>query len=525
MIRLGSNFTQLRFQRAKFQEVEEKKTEDKKAEEKKAEDTAPNEENKNDGTNTKKTDLSNFFDQNYLLPITFKPIKTKPTPAVPENNDEPKVDEKDEETPTTNKTDGVSGNETETKKLTEDEIKAAIKKSAPDITDYQMNQLLTTISSYDNLDSSSIESAVKKLMRNYNNDKNTIIMAANTINADTGESLMQEDFRSIINYYTPAVPENNDEPEVYEKDEETPTTNKTDGVSGNETETKKLTEDEIKAAIKKSAPDITDYQMNQLLTTISSYDNLDSSSIESAVKKLMRNYNNDKNTIIMAANTINADTGESLMQEDFRSIINYYTAAVDKNSSGEKNKPTLNDLNNMFTDYKNTMEKVRGMYNPSSTYEDLIIRLQGVIDRNNLDINLNNLMSFFEYIQENMPTGGAMASSQWLIIEFNNFIENGYTDERATLERQADKLYNSFVGGNNGTTNSDFDEKLKKIEEERKAIEEEIKNKLKNDDVNRVFNETGDKPSGGVTNTVPTPEELEQIKNRINGIVDSTFFD
>ena len=354
MIRLGNNFTQLRFQRAKFQEVEEKNVEDKKTEEKKAEDTAPKEENKNDNTNTRKIDWSNFFDQNYLLPIYYKPKDIKPTPVVPENNDEPKVDE---------------------------------------------------------------------------------------------------------------------------KDEETPTTNKTDGVSGNETEIKKLTEDEIKAAIKKSALDITDYQMNQLLTTISSYDNLDSSSIESAVKKLMRNYNNDKNTIIMAANTINADTGESLMQEDFRSIINYYTAAVDKNSSGEKNKPTLNDLNNMFADYKNTMEKVRGMYNPSNIYEDLTIHLQGVIDRNNLDINLTNLISFFEHIQENMPTGGAMASSQWLIIEFNNFIENGYTDERATLERQADKLYNSFVGGNNGT----------------------------------ITNNT----------TVPTPEELE----RINKVIDNNAFD
>ena len=439
MIRLGNNFTQLRFQRAKFQEVEEKNVEDKKTEEKKAEDTAPKEENKNDNTNTRKIDWSNFFDQNYLLPIYYKPIDIKPTPVVPENNDEPEVDEKDEETPTTNKTDGVSGNETETKKLTEDEIKI-----------------------YD---------------------------------------------APIDIKPTPVVPENNDEPKVDEKDEETPTTNKTDGVSGNETEIKKLTEDEIKAAIKKSALDITDYQMNQLLTTISSYDNLDSSSIESAVKKLMRNYNNDKNTIIMAANTINADTGESLMQEDFRSIINYYTAAVDKNSSGEKNKPTLNDLNNMFADYKNTMEKVRGMYNPSNIYEDLTIHLQGVIDRNNLDINLNNLISFFKYIQKNMPTGGAMASSQWLITEFNNFIENGYTDERATLERQADKLYNSFVGGNNGTTTNNTTV----------PTPEELER------INKVIDSFVGGNNGITTNntTVPTPEELEQI----NKVIDNNAFD
>ena len=363
MIRLGSNFTQLRFQRAKFQEVEEKKTEDKKAEEKKAEDTAPKEENKNDGTNTKKTDLSNFFDQNYLLPITFKPIKTKPTPAVPENNDEPEVDE---------------------------------------------------------------------------------------------------------------------------KDEETPTTNKTDGVSGNENETKKLTEDEIKATIKKVAPDITDYQMNQLLTTISSYDNLDSSSIESAVKRLMRYYKHDNSKITSAANTINADTKESLMQEDFRSIINYYTAAVDKNSSGEKNKPTTDDLNNMFTDYKNTMEKVRGMYNPSNIYEDLIIHLQGVIDRNNLDTNLNNLMSFFEYIQKNMPTGGAMFTNEWLITEFNNFIENGYTDERASLDREADRLHNSFVD-NNGTSTPENNDTTTNNTKMPTPEELERINKAIDDNINKAF--------------------------------------
>ncbi len=353
MIRLGSNFTQLRFQRAKFQEVEEKKTEDKKAEEKKAEDTAPKEENKNDNTTVERIKLSGFFEQNYFLPLTFK------------------------------STSDISGND--------------------------------------------------------------------------------------------------DGTEVEEKDGDN---TKADGVSGNENETKKLTEDEIKAAIKNAAPDIKDYQMNQLLTIISSYDNLDSSSIESAVKILMRYYKQDDSQITSAANTINADTKESLMQQDFRSIINYYTAAVDKNNSGEKNKPTMDDLNNMFTDYKNTMEKARGMYNSSSIYEDLIIRLQGVIDRNNLDINLNNLMSFFDYIQENMPTGGAMSKTQWLIKEFNNFIENGYTDERASLDREADKLHNSFVN-NNGTSTPE------------------------NNDT--TTNNT----------KMPTPEELE----RINKPIDNNAFD
>ena len=323
MIRLGSNFTQLRFQRAKFQEVEEKKTEDKSAAKENDNETAAKEEKTNYENllpKSERTKLSGFFEQNYFLPLNFK------------------------------STSDISGNDNGT--------------------------------------------------------------------------------------------------EVEEKDGDN---TKADGVSGNENETKKLTEDEIKAAIKNAAPDIKDYQMNQLLKIISFYDNLDSSSIESAVKILMRHYRHDDSQITSAANSINADTKESLMQEDFRSIINYYTAAVDKNSSGEKNKPTMDDLNNMFADYKNTMEKVRGTFKSSSIYEDLIIRLQGVIDSNNLDINLNNLMSFFDYIQKNMPGGASGAI--WVNNEFYNFIENGYTDEdeRASLDREADRLHNSFVD-NNGTS-------------------------------------------------------------------------
>lgn len=316
------------------------------------------------------------------------------------------------------------------------------------------------------------------------------------------------------------MPENDEEPEVKKDDGETPTTNdktknasddektslksnmdelrkeyldalengdntKVVGVSKNENETKKLTEDEIKAAIKKAMPDITDYKMNQLLKTISSYDNLDSSSIESAVNRLMRYYKHDNSQITFAANTINADTKESLMQQDFRSIINYYTAAVDKNSSGEKNKTTMDDLNHMFADYKNTTEKARGKYELPSIYQDLIIRLQGVIDRNNLDTNLNNLMSFFKYIQENMPSEPT-ASSQWLNNEFYNFIENGYTDERASLDREADRLHNSFVD-NNGTSTPENNDTTTNNTKVPTPEELELINKAIDDNINKAF--------------------------------------
>ena len=379
MIRLGSNFTQLRFQRAKFQEVEEKKTEDKKAE-----DTSPKEENKNDNTNTRKIDLSNFFDQNYLLPINFKPIDTKPTPVVPPKDDEPEVDEKGEETPTTN----------------DDEPK------------------------------------------NSSDDKRT------TLERNTDD---------LTKKYLD-----------------------------------KLREDEIKAAIKDAVPDIKDYMMNQILSTISSYaDAMDSSQIEKAVKELMLYYENDSNAITMAANSSNNETDETLLQETLKSVINaHYSSSVTNNGNEQKNKITMDDLEMLYTTYAKAKNDVSPLYFSSVVYQRLDIFMQSVIDKNNYDVSLDNLKSFFEDVKKNMPTGGAMASSQWLILKFNDFIENGYKAESGSgsLHRESDSLYNGLVGGNNSTSTPEN---------------------------NSTTNGT----------TAPTPEQLERIRNRINGIVDSTFFD
>ena len=203
-----------------------------------------------------------------------------------------------------------------------------------------------------------------------------------------------------------------------------------------------------------------------------------------------------------------------ILLRNCNNIINIY--------SGEKNKPTVEDLNSMFTDYVNTMKEARTVFNPSSIYEGLDIHLQSVIDNNKFDVTLGNLKSFFADVQENMPTDGDKEA--YLKERFNDFIENGYTPdlsaERDTLKRQSDELYKKLLGqgqsGNENTGDVSADDAKNAVD---KAL----------DMANRIHGGQGSEEptlNGNIdSKTVPTPEELEQIRNRINGIVDSTFLD
>ena len=157
----------------------------------------------------------------------------------------------------------------------------------------------------------------------------------------------------------------------------------------------------------------------------------------------------------------------------------------------------LQDLYGIYR--KGILEFKATIHSNSAMLEKLDENLQKYIDDNNLDISLDNLKLFFSDVMNKQP-GGGMASAQYLITRFNDYIENGYTTsleaERDTLSSQVDELYKDYLG----------------------AL----------DNSNSEAPDTPENPAISATPTTPgqtppTQEELDGIQKVVNDNLNKTF--
>ena len=170
------------------------------------------------------------------------------------------------------------------------------------------------------------------------------------------------------------------------------------------------------------------------------------------------------------------------------------------NEEPEKTKPTMQNLQDLYGIYrKGILEFKATIHSNSAMLEKLDENLQKYIDDNNLDISLDNLKLFFSDVMNKQP-GGGMASAQYLITRFNDYIENGYTTsleaERDTLSSQVDELYKDYLG----------------------AL----------DNSNSEAPDTPENPAISATPTTPgqtppTQEELDGIQKVVNDNLNKTF--
>ena len=170
------------------------------------------------------------------------------------------------------------------------------------------------------------------------------------------------------------------------------------------------------------------------------------------------------------------------------------------NEEPEKTKPTMQNLQDLYGIYRPAMIEIKTTFHGYLLMDDLNKTLQDYIDNNNLDISLDNLKWFFSDVMDKQPSGGAMASAQYLIIRFNDYIENGYTTsleaERDNLSSQVDELYKDYLG----------------------AL----------DNSNSEAPDTPENPAISATPTTPgqtppTQEELDGIQKVVNDNLNKTF--
>ena len=170
------------------------------------------------------------------------------------------------------------------------------------------------------------------------------------------------------------------------------------------------------------------------------------------------------------------------------------------NEEPEKTKPTMQNLQDLYGIYRPAIIEIKTTFHGYLLMDDLNKTLQDYIDNNNLDISLDNLKWFFSDVMDKQPSGGAMASAQYLIIRFNDYIENGYTTsleaERDTLSSQVDELYKDYLG----------------------AL----------DNSNSEAPDTPENPAISATPTTPgqtppTQEELDGIQKVVNDNLNKTF--
>lgn len=150
------------------------------------------------------------------------------------------------------------------------------------------------------------------------------------------------------------------------------------------------------------------------------------------------------------------------------------------NTTPEKTKPTIQNLLDLYGTYRTAMIKFKA--SPGVAGGDIIEKmnesLQKYIDDNNLDISLDNLKLFFSDVMDKQPSGGAMASAQYLNIRFYDYIENGYIDNRQIYEPQMDEIREAL-------------ERQEEIQEEIDKI-----NDMANKDIENIFEEeTPEKPT------------------------------
>ena len=94
----------------------------------------------------------------------------------------------------------------------------------------------------------------------------------------------------------------------------------------------------------------------------------------------------------------------------------------------EKNKPTLDNMKDLYEIYTS----VQIPYVPASAVTAAVKKrteaLEKYVKQNNLDISTQNLELFFKDVKDNM-TGGSMGSQHYLLMRFNDYIENGYNPD------------------------------------------------------------------------------------------------
>ena len=170
------------------------------------------------------------------------------------------------------------------------------------------------------------------------------------------------------------------------------------------------------------------------------------------------------------------------------------------NEEPEKTKPTMQNLQDLYGIYRPAMIEIKTTFHGYLLMDNLNKTLQDYIDNNNLDISLDNLKWFFSDVMDKQPSGGAMASAQYLIIRFNDYIENGYTTsleaERDILRSQVDELYKDYLGA------------LDKSNSEAPDTPE-----------NPAISATPTTPG----QTPPTQEELDVIQKVVNDNLNKTF--
>lgn len=114
----------------------------------------------------------------------------------------------------------------------------------------------------------------------------------------------------------------------------------------------------------------------------------------------------------------------------------------------KKTKPTVQNLQDLYGTFRTEMTKFKSTFHGGAQIiEKMNESLQKYIDDNNLDISLDNLKWFFSDVIDKQPSGGAMASVQYLLIRFNDYIENGYTPSlnKDSLHSQQDELYKDYT--------------------------------------------------------------------------------
>lgn len=97
-------------------------------------------------------------------------------------------------------------------------------------------------------------------------------------------------------------------------------------------------------------------------------------------------------------------------------------------------KPSLQNMKDLYKIWN----EAKLVYFPAAAFakcvENRTAALEKYIKDNNLDSNcLKNLEIFFNDVKENM-TGGAMGASQYLIIRFQDYLENGFEKDNTALE-------------------------------------------------------------------------------------------
>ena len=181
------------------------------------------------------------------------------------------------------------------------------------------------------------------------------------------------------------------------------------------------------------------------------------------------------------------------------------------NEEPEKTKPTMQNLQDLYGIYrKGILEFKATIHSNSAMLEKLDENLQKYIDDNNLDISLDNLKLFFSDVMNKQP-GGGMASAQYLITRFNDYIENGYTTsleaERDTLSSQVDELYKDYLGAlDNSNSEAPDTPENPAISATPTTPGQTPPTQEKLDDVQKVINDNLNKTFGIFSDDKDTPE-------------------